>query len=142
MCPYGSPTNRMRILLLTLLLAGCAAAPPGPAPAVDVVTLNIWNDSEDEPARLGAIADTLAALRPDVIVLQEVLQDSAKGLANQAETLGARIGYAVVFASVDGPERAKRYGSAILSRHPILDTSWVKLRPLTDYRVAVHARRL
>ena len=129
----------MRRLLL-LLLAGCAATPHAPAPTVDIVTLNLWNDEADWPARLAVITDTLAALRPDVIVLQEVLQDSAKGLANQAETLGDRLGYAVVFASVDGPERAKRYGNAILSRHPVLDTSWVRLRPLTDYRVAARAR--
>ena len=130
----------MRLLVLLLFLVGCTAAPPAPAPTVDVVTLNLWNDQADWPARLGVIADTLGALRPDVIVLQEVLQDSAKGLANQAETLGDRLGYAVVFASVDGPDRAKRYGNAILSRHPVLDTSWVRLRPLTDYRVAAHAR--
>lgn len=130
----------MRLLVLLLLLAGCAASPPAPAPTVDVVTLNLWNDEADWPARLAVITDTLAALHPDVIVLQEVLEDSAKGLANQAETLGARLGYAVVFASVDGPERAKRYGNAILTRHPVLDTNWVRLRPLTDYRVATHAR--
>ena len=71
----------MRRLLL-LLLAGCAATPHAPAPTVDIVTLNLWNDEADWPARLAVITDTLAALRPDVIVLQEVLQDSAKGLAN------------------------------------------------------------
>lgn len=126
-------------LALLVALAGCAGT-PRPAATLDVVTLNIWNDNDDWPARLDVIADTLGALRPDVIVLQEVLQDSAKGLENQAETLGARLGYAVVFASVDGPERPKRYGNAILTRHPVLDTSSVRLRPFTDYRVAAHAR--
>lgn len=131
---------RTLCLLVTLGLGACAGPSPAPPAPLDVVTLNLWHDRDDWPARLDVIADTLGALRPDVIVLQEVLQDSAKGLANQAETLGARLGYAVVFAAVDGPERPKRYGNAILSRHPVLDTSWVKLRPLTDYRVAAHAR--
>ncbi|WP_179299530.1 endonuclease/exonuclease/phosphatase family protein [Rubrivirga marina] len=131
-----------RLLLLAALGLASCAAPPASAPlaTVDVVTLNLWHDQDDWPARLGVIADTLGALRPDVIVLQEVLQDSAKGLANQAETLGARLGYAVVFASVNGPDEPKRYGNAILSRHPVRDTSWVRLRPLTDYRVAARAR--
>ncbi len=131
----------MRLLALALLLAGCASAPRlDPAPTLDVVTLNLWHDKGDEPARLASIADTLAALRPDVVVLQEVLQDSSKGLANQAETLGARLGYAVVFASVDGPSRPKRYGNAILTRHPVTDTASVRLRPLDDYRVTAWAR--
>ena len=131
---------RRLLLLGAVLLAACTGPEPRPHSTLDVVTLNLWNDQADWPARLSVIADTLAALRPDVIVLQEVLQDSGKGLENQAETLGARLGYGVVFASVDGPERAKRYGNAILSRHPIRDTSWVKLRPLDDYRVAARAR--
>ena len=103
----------MRLLVLLLSLVGCTAAPPAPAPTVDVVTLNLWNDQADWPARLGVIADTLGALRPDVIVLQEVLQDSAKGLANQAETLGARLGTVVAelpaarAALFDGVERMR-----------------------------------
>ena len=131
----------MRLLVLTLLLAGCAGGPRlDPAPTLDVVTLNVWHDTGDEPARLAAIADTLAALRPDVVVLQEVLQHAERGLANQAETLGARLGYAVVFASVDGPSRPKRYGNAVLTRHPVTDTASVRLRPLGDYRTAAWAR--
>jgi endonuclease/exonuclease/phosphatase family metal-dependent hydrolase len=129
------------LLPLLVLLAACASGPRAPAPAtLDVLTLNVWHDARDWPARLEIIADTLAALRPDVVVLQEVLQDSARGLENQAETLGARLGYAVVFASVDGPERPKRYGNAVLTRHAVLDTSQTRLRPLDDYRVAAHAR--
>lgn len=133
----------MRLLPLFLVLSavGCAIGTRVTAPPTfDIVTLNIWHDQRDWPARLDIIADTLASLQPDVIVLQEVLQDSAKGLPNQAETLGARLGYTVVFASVNGPEQPKRYGNAILTRHAILDTSWTKLRPLTDWRVVAHAR--
>lgn len=132
---------RSFVLLLGVIGAGCAAGSRVAAPSdIDVVTLNLWHDQRDWPARLEIIVDTLAALRPDVIVLQEVLQDASKGLPNQAEAIGARLDYAVVFASVNGPEEGKRYGNAILTRHPVLDTSWTKLRPLTDYRVAAHAR--
>ncbi len=133
--------TRLALGLLVLLAAGCASTPRvAPPPTLDVVTLNLWHDQNDWPARLAILADTLGALRPDVIVLQEVLQDSAKGLKNQAETLGARLGYSVVFTSFDGSDRPKRYGNAILTRHPVRDTSWTRLRPLTDYRVAAHAR--
>lgn len=131
----------MRCLLSALVLLAACAGGLRTAPAtLDVVTLNVWHDAQDWPARLEIIADTLGALRPDVVVLQEVLQDSASGLANQAETLGARLGYTVVFASVNGPERPRRYGNAILTRHSVRDTNWTKLRPLSDWRVAAHAR--
>jgi endonuclease/exonuclease/phosphatase family metal-dependent hydrolase len=102
------------------------------------VTLNIWHDQQDWPARCAVILDTLRTLRPDVVFLQEVLQK--EGLPNQAQTLAESLGATFVFASVDPPGAPKRYGNAILTRHRIAATNEIHLKPLDDYRVAVHAR--
>src|SRR3546814_122556 len=80
----------------------------------------------------------LRELRPDVIVLQEVLQH--EGLPNQARTLAEALGYEYVFASVDAADGPKRFGNAILSRHPILEHDWKALEPLDDFRSIVHVR--
>jgi beta-glucosidase len=103
-----------------------------------VVTLNLWNDQHDWPARLNVILAELRRLRPDVVCLQEVLQNPT--LRNQAETLGDSLGCHVQFASVDGPERPKRYGNAILTPHPVRVGEEVKLDPADDYRAAAHVR--
>jgi endonuclease/exonuclease/phosphatase family metal-dependent hydrolase len=103
-----------------------------------VVTLNIWNNQDDWPVRLEHIVDTLRALDPDVICLQEVLQNPE--LPNQAETLASRLGHRSWFASVDTPGSPKRYGNAILTRHPVLAEHVRRLEPLNDYRAAAHVR--
>ncbi len=124
-------------LFLLLLLAGATVQ----AQSVDtltVVTLNIWHDQQHWAARQALILDTLRAERPDVVCLQEVLQK--EGLPNQAMTLADALGYAYLFASVDGPEKPKRYGNAILTRHPLVLSEVKKLEPLDDWRVAAHVR--
>lgn len=101
---------------------------------VDVVTLNLWHDKQDWPRRQDRIVAELRALSPDVILLQEVLQDTA--LPNQAQVLAARLGYRYRFFSVDAPERARRYGNAILTKAGITQSGETRLRPLDDYRNA------
>lgn len=122
--------------LLALVLALPVAAQP--ADTLTVVSLNIWHDRDDWPARLAVILDTLRDERPDVICLQEVLQK--EGLPNQAATLADSLGYRHTFASVDGPERPKRYGNAILTRHAFEASDAKKLEPLDDYRTVAHVR--
>lgn len=118
--------------------AALAPAQVPPESAFTAVTLNLWHDQQDWPARRAVIVDTLRALAPDVILLQEVLEN--EGLPNQARQLADSLGCAFVFASVDPPGAAKRYGNAILTRLPILASSELKLPPLDDWRVAAHAR--
>lgn len=118
--------------------AALAPAQVAPESAFTAVTLNLWHDQQDWPARRAVIVDTLRALAPDVILLQEVLEK--EGLPNQAQQLADSLGCAFVFASVDPPGAAKRYGNAILTRLPILASSELKLPPLDDWRVAAHAR--
>lgn len=136
------PARRGRLaaaLLITALwvLAGCASTlrePPRKAMSLDVVTLNLWQDKQDWPRRQDLIVAELRALAPDVIVLQEVLQDVA--LPNQAQVLASRLGYDYRFFSVDAPSQARRYGNAILVRGKIEASREVKLAPLDDYRNA------
>ena len=81
--------SRLPRLASSLLLC-CAALLPAPAPAgagppvadeapdsapeFTLVTLNLYHDRDDWPKRRVQIVDTLRALEPDAIVLQEVLQ--------------------------------------------------------------------
>lgn len=119
-------------------LSGCASsAGPGdtpPASTLTVVTLNLWHDKQDWPHRQDLIVAELRTLKPDAIVLQEVLQDAA--LPNQAATLAQRLGYEYRFFSADPPAQARRYGNAILTRTPVEASEETKLQPLDDYRNA------
>ncbi len=108
------------------------------APTIRVLSLNLWHDKGDWPRRRALIVDELRRLRPDVIALQEVLQRD--GLRNQAEDLGAALGYRVQFVSVDPPQAARRYGNALLTRARSRARDQRKLDPLDDYRTAAHAR--
>lgn len=132
----------MRMILVPLLLAaampGPARPPVRPAGTIDVVTLNLWHDQHDWPKRLARIVRELRALDPDVICLQEVLQHP--GLPNQARTLADSLGTSWHFVSVDGEDRPKRYGNAILTRHDVLHTGGKFLLPLDDWRVVAHVR--
>jgi len=130
-----------RTLAWAVVLATSAALPAPAAATTDtltVVTLNLWHDQHDWPKRLERIVREMRQLRPDVMCLQEVLQNPS--LRNQAETLGDSLGFHVHFASVDGPERPKRYGNAVLTSHRVLATGARNLAPADDYRVVAHVR--
>jgi len=135
----------LRILAPAALavLAACATGPATGAadaetPTITLVTLNLWHDKGDWPKREQLVVDRLRELRPDVVTLQEVFQH--EDLPNQAMTLAGALGYEYVFASVDAPGAPKRFGNAILSRHPILAHDWKALEPRDDYRNIVHVR--
>lgn len=127
---------------ILVLLGGLVLAPvAGGAARTDtlaVVTLNLWHDQRDWPRRRAMILDELRSLRPDVICLQEVLQHAT--LRNQAHDLADSLDYRVTFGSVDSVTSVKRYGNAILARHPMLETAWKPLEPKSDYRVVVQMR--
>lgn len=133
---------RLAALLFPAIAVAAAAAAPRVAPPasdeITVVTLNLWHDQHDWPARLRRIVAGLRALDPDVICLQEVLQHPT--LPNQAATIAESLGCAYRFVSVDGEDRPKRYGNAILTRHPVLRGGGKFLLPLNDWRVVAHLR--
>jgi len=120
--------------LLTMLPVTASARPD----TLTVVTLNLWHDQHEWPKRLDVIVRELRRIRPDVLCLQEVLQNP--NLPNQATTLGDSLGCHVQFASVDGPERPKRYGNAILTPHPVVTSGERNLEPSNDYRAVAHVR--
>jgi len=137
-----------RLLLAGLAatpLTACATAPDGAAqaggPSLTLVTFNIWHNQGDWAARQPLLIAALRAANPDVIALQEVLEDAAVGLPNQARTIADALGgYEMHFVSTDAEGAPRRYGNAILSRLPVLTHDWKKLEPLDDYRTAVRAR--
>jgi endonuclease/exonuclease/phosphatase family metal-dependent hydrolase len=135
-----TPHRRAVLAGLAALPAACATARPGAAATLKVATLNIWHDQHDWPARLPLVVDALRRVDADVVGLQEVLQDAAKGLPNQAATLAEALGYRMVFVSTDAEGAPRRYGNAILSRLPIVAEDWKTLEPLDDYRTAVRVR--
>ena len=122
------------LLALTFSIGGHSA----PVDTLTVVTLNLWHDEHDWPARLNVIVAEMRRLKPDVLCLQEVLQNP--NLRNQAETLGDSLGCHVQFATVDGPERPKRYGNALLTPHPVTVSESRNLVPADDYRAVAHVR--
>lgn len=133
----ASAASRVLLTILIMLLAGCGHDTRPSAP-LTIVTLNLWHDKQDWPRRQDLIVAELQRLSPDLILLQEVLQDTA--LPNQAATLAERLGYRYRFFSVDPPDRARRYGNAILTRDEPLASQETKLAPLDDYRNAGHVR--
>lgn len=146
----GTPARLWALALLCGLLAACRAPAQSPgetgadaAPAAEtagfsLVTLNIYHDKADWPKRRELIVAGLRRLRPDAIALQEVLQDA--GLPNQAGSIAQALGYDWHFVSTDAPGQVRRYGNALLTRHPILARGERKLRPYDDTRTAGHLR--
>jgi endonuclease/exonuclease/phosphatase family metal-dependent hydrolase len=97
-------------------------------PIVHVVTLNCWNVSEPYDERMALIRADLAALRPDVIALQEIVV-RRDGFDQAAMILGD-LGYAWVFGPAfrwdeDDPllppdsGRGDAFGNVVASRWPI-----------------------
>ncbi len=109
-----------------------------PDTEISLVTLNLYHDKAQWPKRLPAILAELKRLRPDAIALQEVIGHET--LPNQAKTLADALGYGYVFSSTDPAGSPRRYGNAILTRHPILAQDWARLEPLDDSRTALHLR--
>lgn len=131
-------------LLLVLVLSACQTAKPAsPAaskdpPTLTLVTLNLYHDKDDWPRRRVQIVETLKALQPDAIALQEVLQHEQ--LPNQAEWLATQLGYDWHFVSVDPPDAVRRYGNALLTRLPVLARDQQALSPLDDSRTVALLR--
>lgn len=109
-----------------------------PRDELTVVTLNIYHDRADWPSRRPLVLEGLKVLRPDVIVLQEVLQHES--LRNQAEDLGDVLGYESWFVSANPPGDERRFGNAILTPHPVLERTGQPLEPRDDWRTLAHAR--
>lgn len=126
-------------------MAACARVPSSPGapgrPELKLVTFNIWHNQGDWAARLPLLVAAIRAEDPDVIALQEVLEDAAVSLPNQAQMIADALGgYSVHFVSTDPDDAPRRYGNALLSRLPVFGVDSRKLQPLDDYRTALRVR--
>ena len=121
--------------------AGCASMPGQARRGLRLVCFNIWHNQGDWAARLPLLIEAIRAENPDVVALQEVLEDAAVGLPNQARTIADALGgYDMHFVSTDPEGAPRRYGNALLSRLPVLAHDSKKLEPLNDYRTALRVR--
>ena len=121
--------------------AACATLPSPGGRELRLVCFNIWHNQGDWSARQPLLIEAIRAQDPDVVALQEVLEDAAVGLPNQARTIARALGgYEMHFVSTDPEDAPRRYGNAILSRLPVLARDSRKLAPLDDYRTAIRAR--
>lgn len=105
---------------------------------LSILTYNIWHDNQNWPERMERMLKDIEQFDPDIIGLQEVIE--RPNLENQAKTLADSLGFHYYFCSVDPVGSDTRFGNAILSRYPIADSSFRKLEPLDDYRVAGHVK--
>ena len=85
--------------------------------AFRVGTLNIWNRCGPWDERLVAIRSQLAAVAPDVLGMQEVLEGEG---VDQAADVAQGFGYHTAFGS--SRSDPIRLGNAVLSRYPIVRT--------------------
>ncbi|MEZ6017967.1 MAG: endonuclease/exonuclease/phosphatase family protein [Planctomycetota bacterium] len=122
-------------LLLALLCTACAAsrsaASGAPsAQALRVVSYNIRHGlGLDGQLDLARVARVLAAEAPDVVLLQEVDERTARALGvDQAAALGTELGMSAHFAPFMD-YGGGRYGLAILSRLPVASATQVALPP-------------
>lgn len=132
-----TPVSRALALAGLLLGGGCAVHNrPAPGYGLTVMTYNIQYGGGGRS--LPAIADVIRSAHADVVALQEVdVAWSARSeFADQASQLATMLGMAVRFAPIydvtdtTAPPRQRRFGVALLSRHPIARFT---NRPLTRH---------
>jgi endonuclease/exonuclease/phosphatase family metal-dependent hydrolase len=95
---------------------------PGGLDEVRLVTLNTWKNEGDYPRRLELMAEGLASLDPDVLLLQEVFigggWDSAGWLANRLGLHACTVPARVKVRAHQGRRQLCASGMAILTRGP------------------------
>ncbi|MFZ5786920.1 MAG: endonuclease/exonuclease/phosphatase family protein [Acidobacteriota bacterium] len=92
---------------------------------IRIVTLNLWQEQGPWQERIALTALRLAALRPDVVCLQEVRQVEGK-IPNQAATLAEALGFHHAYETGQ-PWGGGDEGLAIVSRFPIREHELIAL---------------
>ncbi|WP_369040138.1 endonuclease/exonuclease/phosphatase family protein [Stenotrophomonas maltophilia] len=139
------PAPSVRILLgtLALLLAAPALArpqsPPSAGLAADVRLLTVAAlelPSRDEgqwKQRREQVLQLLTDLQPDVISVQQVLQQQGR---NPACWLASRLRYSCDFVTADPPSQPLRHGNAMLTRLPVSEDGVTLLHPPGTFSAA------
>jgi endonuclease/exonuclease/phosphatase family metal-dependent hydrolase len=118
----ASPSSRLFASALTVVLAGCATAPPAAAPA-RAVTVLVYNIHAGKDAagseNLARVAELVRSTGADLVFLQEVDRNTQRsGPADQPATLARLTGYSAAFGRTIQFQGGD-YGVALLSRWPI-----------------------
>jgi endonuclease/exonuclease/phosphatase family metal-dependent hydrolase len=126
------------LLCVGLLLAPLVvrAQPAAATPLAELSVASLQLPAQADPAwehRREAIAQLLATLQPDVITVQQVLQE---GRRNPACWLASRLRYSCDFITADPPSQAQRHGSAMLSRLRVEEDGVTLLHPPGRYSAA------
>lgn len=130
---------------LLAVLAGGACRPTSATPrdplALHIVSYNIRHGrGSDDRLDLARTGQVLAALRPDLVGLQEVdRRVQRSGGVDEAATLGAQLGMSHAFGAFM-PYQGGEYGMAILSRFPIESQTAIRLPEGNEPRVALAVR--
>ena len=123
---------------------GCSRGRNSDDVALQVLSLNVFHDYphfEYLPERLDLIAEEIRRLRVDIVCLQEVPWTWEFG--NAAELIARQVGMNHVYLRANGNRWAILFeeGSAILSRYPLENHSFVELKPpdgFFEHRIALH----
>lgn len=108
-----------------------------------VVTFNIKSAIYGGRSRLPDLTAELAAWHPDVVLLEEVDRNRVwSGRVDEAAYLGARLGLTPTFAANVVRSGDREYGTAVLSRFPVLSQQNTALpnRPGLQQRGLLHVR--
>jgi len=125
-------------------LQGCSSGSSSHDAVLRVLSLNVFHDHprfEYLPERLDLIAEEIKRLEVDIVCLQEVPWTREFGSA--AEIIARKIGMNHAYLRANGNRRAILFeeGSAILSRYPLENPSFVELIPQSgffEHRIALH----
>ena len=134
---------RHSITLLALLLTACAGNQSGPASHETSLTVASYNIRHgrgiDDVVALDRTAAALRALDADIIGLQEVDEAvNRSGNIDEAAFLGEELAMHYAFGAFFDYDGG-RYGMAILSRLPILESRSIRLPDGEEPRVALMA---
>ncbi len=134
---------RLLLACLALLLAWQAQArPQAPAAAtgesgprqLTVAALELpGRDDAQWKLRREQVAQLLTELQPDVISVQQVLQQQGR---NPACWLASRLRYSCDFVTADPPSQPLRHGNAMLTRLPVSEDGVTLLHPPGTFSAA------
>lgn len=123
--PAGSapPEQQIQAPVTLLPVPQRTCVPDVSTSELTVIAFNIKTARWDGRLQLDAIADALAGWDADIVLLQEVDKNrSVTGGVDQAAYLGERLGMYSTFGSNVAYTPTALYGTAILSRFPIISS--------------------